>query len=100
MVLSGADTDLRALVAETTNESAGMEPSSNKLIDSNALAIDVEDRHKPVVEHHMAAPQEADPAQSAAEAETPETKKKAPRSRKAKTEAKPSARKSRTKPGG
>lgn len=75
-----------------------MEPSRNQLIDSDELAIDVEDRHKPVVEHHMADPQEADPAQSAAEAETPETKKKAPRSRKAKTEAKPSARKSRTKP--
>lgn len=45
----------------------------------------------------MADPREAEPAQRATKVETPETKKKAPRSRKAKAEPKLSVRKNRAK---
>jgi len=92
------DVDLSVLVAETTKESASIEWPNFPLIDSNEISIDSEDSYKPLVEYHMADPQEAEPAQSATKVEAPETKKRAPRSRKAKAEPKPPVRKGRAKP--
>jgi Transposase len=91
------DVDLSALIAEAPEESSAVERPDSKLIDSDVLEINAEENHKPLVEHHMADPQETEPAQSATVAEAPETKKKAPRSRKAKAEPKPSSRKSGAK---
>jgi Transposase len=92
------DVDLSAIVAETTKEAVGIDPTNSQLIDSGAMANDLEDRRKPLVENHMADPQEAEPEQSPTEAEAPETKKKAPRPRKAKAEPKPFPRKKSAKP--
>ncbi|MDH6233902.1 hypothetical protein M2281_004515 [Mesorhizobium soli] len=92
------DIDLPALVAETTKEFAPIEWTDSQLIDSNALAIDAGDSHNPLVEDHMADPQETEQEQSATESQAPEAKKKVRRSRKAKAEPKPSARKSGAKP--
>jgi hypothetical protein len=91
------DVDLSAAVAEATREFSEMELPNRQLIDSNVIALDAEHIHKPQAEHLMAAPLDAESVetatQPAAKVEKPEMKKKAARSRKAKAEPRPPARK-------
>ncbi|GLS36345.1 hypothetical protein GCM10010869_19340 [Mesorhizobium tianshanense] len=92
-----SDVDLSAAMAETTRELKKMELPNRRLIDSNVIALDAEHMHKPRAEHLMANPLDAESVETAtkptAKVETPETKKKVPRSRKAKAEPRPPARK-------
>ncbi|WP_287100062.1 transposase [Mesorhizobium sp.] len=92
-----SDVDLSAAMAESTRELKEMELPNRRLVDSNVVALDAEHMHKPRAEHFMAGPLEAESVETAiepaAKAETPQTKKKAPRSRKAKAGPKPPARK-------
>lgn len=91
-----SDVDLSAAMADTTRQLKEMELPNRPLIDSGVVALDAEHMHKPRAEHLMANPLDAESVKTATEpaakVETPE-KKKAPRSRKAKAEPRPPARK-------
>ncbi|WP_287346125.1 transposase [Mesorhizobium sp.] len=91
------DVDLSAAMAESTREIKEMELPNRRLIDSNIVALDAEHMRKPQAEHFVAEPLEGKSVETATEpaakVETPETKKRAPRSRKAKAEARRPARK-------
>ncbi|GLS33473.1 Transposase [Mesorhizobium albiziae] len=95
-----SDVDLSAAMAETTRELKEMELPNRRLIDSNVVALAAEHMHEPRAEHLMADPLDAESVETATEpaakVETPETKKKVPRSRKAKAEPRPPARKNGT----
>lgn len=88
------DLNLSALLVESKGE---IRQSGDQLIDSHLTPIDAGDGYKPRAEHLMADPQEAEPAQIAAEAPTEagasEVKKKVPRPKKAKVQPELSARK-------
>lgn len=96
------DVDLAAAMAATTRELKETELPNRRLIDSKVVALDAEHMHKPRAEHLMADPLEAETLETATEpaakVETPETKKKAPRSRKAKPEPRQPARKNGATP--
>ncbi len=92
-----SDVDLSAAMAETTRETKEMELPHRQLVDSNVVALDAAHVHEPRAEYLMADPLAAETVKTATEpaakVETPETKKKATRSRKAKAEPSPPARK-------
>ncbi|WP_353642699.1 transposase [Mesorhizobium sp. WSM2239] len=93
-----SDVDLSAALAETTREVEEMELPNRRLADSEVVTIDEEHLHKPLADHLMADSQDAESVKIASEptakAERPGTKKKpSSRSRKAKAEPRPPARK-------
>jgi hypothetical protein len=83
------DIDLSAIAAEARKEVH--QSPDGQLVDSNVTVVDAEAQHNQRAEQHMAGPQETDSTQITTEAPakpaTPEPKKKAARSRRAKAEA-------------
>lgn len=96
------DLDLSAIAAGTTMRSVALVSPKSELVDPGIIPIDVEDRHKPLVEYPVADFKEAEPLQSPDEApvkgEAMEAKKKAPRPKAAKVQPKRSARKAVVQP--
>lgn len=92
-----SDVDLSAAMAETTRELKEIELPNRPLVDSNVVALDAEHMHRPRAEHLMANPLDTESVETATEpaakVETAESKRKAPRSRKAKAAPRPPARK-------
>jgi len=82
------DLDLSAVAAEVEE----LELSKPQLVDSNEIPVDAEDAHKSQTEHLMADPKEAEllqaPTEPAVTVEPPETKKKASRPKRAKSQPK------------
>jgi len=81
--------DLSEIAAETRNEE--QQPPDGQLVDSKVTVVDANSQHNSRAEQHMPDPQEAESAQTGAEAPakpaTAEPKKKIARPRKAKAEA-------------
>jgi len=89
--------DLSEIAAETRNEEQQL--PNGQLVDSKVTVVDANSQHNSQAEQHMADPQEAESAQTGAEAPakpaTAEPKKKIARPREAKTEVRqPTVKKS------
>lgn len=91
------DLDLSLIVAETIREPEERKLPNRQLIDSDMIDVDVDAGYQPRVEHLMADPKEAEPAQTDAEmpakAEADGIKTKVSRTRKTKAQPKRSAAK-------
>lgn len=93
--------NIAAVAAETMRDLEVNPPTSEPLIDSGAVPIDVAGNDNPPVEHTMPDPQETETVEAATEApaavEVPEPKKKAPRPKKARTAPRPRVAEEATK---